>query len=109
MLISSAFITAIYFTSVIFKHFIFDTEVKRAIPDLPLSKILFWFFIANFLLLGFIGARPIETPYYIVGQLSSIAFFMYFPVSVVLISFETGLIHESTNNCGEILTTKSSV
>ena len=52
----------------IFKHFIFDTEVKRAIPDLPLSKILFWFFIANFLLLGFIGARPIETPYYIVSR-----------------------------------------
>ena len=102
MLISSAFITSIYFTSVIFKHFIFDTEVKRAIPDLPLSKILFWFFIANFLLLGFIGARPIETPYYIVGQLASISFFLYWPLAVIVMAFETGLINSKVTALTEV-------
>jgi len=78
MLIGSSFISIVYFSSIIFKQWIFDTEVKRTIADLPISKFLFWFFIFNFFLLGFIGARPIEEPYYLVGQCAAIYFFLYF-------------------------------
>jgi quinol-cytochrome oxidoreductase complex cytochrome b subunit len=48
MLIASAFISVVYFSSLVFKQWIFDSEIKRTIADLPISKILFWFFIFNF-------------------------------------------------------------
>ena len=44
----------------------------------PLSKILFWFLIADFFLLTWIGGQPVEEPYILVGQIASIGYFVYF-------------------------------
>nr|WLK25957.1 cytochrome b [Raeta sp.] len=54
------------------------------IQDNPISQVLFWMFIGNFFLLSYIGACPVEDPYFMVGVSSSIFFFMFFllyPVS----------------------------
>nr|AXS65348.1 cytochrome b [Elateroidea sp. 10 KM-2017] len=45
----------------------------------PINKILFWTFISCAILLTWIGARPVEDPYIITGQLITILYFMYFP------------------------------
>jgi len=45
---------------------------------LPLDKILFWFFLINIILLSWIGARPVEPPYILTGQILSIRYFIYF-------------------------------
>jgi len=54
-----------------------DVQVKRTMADLQVTKFLFWLFIFNFFLLGVIGGKPVETPYYVVGQLSTLFFFAF--------------------------------
>ncbi len=44
----------------------------------PFYKILFWFFFFDSLLLGWIGGKPIETPYYELGQVFTVFYFSYF-------------------------------
>ena len=44
----------------------------------PLKKIIFWRFVNLLLLLTWIGARPVEEPYIITGQLLTVIYFLYF-------------------------------
>ena len=40
-------------------------------------KVLFWFFFSNCLILGWIGGKSIETPFYEIGQFSTFFYFFY--------------------------------
>lgn len=44
----------------------------------PVNKILFWTFTSTVILLTWIGARPVEDPYIIIGQSLTILYFLYF-------------------------------
>jgi ubiquinol-cytochrome c reductase cytochrome b subunit len=44
----------------------------------PLYKLLFWLFFFNCLILGWIGGKSIETPYYEIGQAATLFYFMFF-------------------------------
>nr|YP_008239390.1 cytochrome b [Attacus atlas]AGQ46299.1 cytochrome b [Attacus atlas] len=44
----------------------------------PINQIMFWIFITMIILLTWIGARPVETPFIITGQLLTIFYFLYF-------------------------------
>nr|YP_009905698.1 cytochrome b [Ctenocephalides felis]QLI54049.1 cytochrome b [Ctenocephalides felis] len=46
-----------------------------------LNKILFWFFIYILILLTWIGARPVEDPYIITGQILTILYFSYYLIN----------------------------
>nr|UAT98103.1 cytochrome b [Laothoe amurensis] len=50
----------------------------------PLNQILFWFFFIIVLLLTWIGARPVENPYIITGQILTIMYFNYFMINPLL-------------------------
>lgn len=50
----------------------------RALQYYPFNKILFWTFISIFSLLTWIGARPVEEPFIIIGQLTTFLYFFYF-------------------------------
>nr|WDE20737.1 cytochrome b [Clerus sp.] len=47
----------------------------------PLNKILFWSYVTIVILLTWIGARPVEDPYIIIGQILTILYFMYFLIN----------------------------
>nr|QEJ81602.1 cytochrome b [Asymmetricata circumdata] len=46
----------------------------------PMNKILFWSFTSMVILLTWIGARPVEDPFILTGQLLTSLYFMYFPI-----------------------------
>lgn len=46
----------------------------------PLMKLIFWLFLSNFVILGWIGAKPVSDPYIMIGQYSSILYFIWFAI-----------------------------
>jgi len=50
----------------------------KGMPFYPISKPLFWRFCRLVVLLTWIGARPVEDPYIIVGQVLTLTYFLYF-------------------------------
>jgi quinol-cytochrome oxidoreductase complex cytochrome b subunit len=46
----------------------------------PLHKVIFWLFVANFLLLGWLGQCPVEDPYIGLGQFCTLFYFGYYLV-----------------------------
>nr|ARH53985.1 cytochrome b [Pantoxystus rubricollis] len=50
----------------------------------PINKMLFWSFLMIIILLTWIGARPVEDPYILTGQILTIIYFMYFPVNSLI-------------------------
>nr|QPN54179.1 cytochrome b [Serica sp. NS-2020] len=44
----------------------------------PLNKLLFWSFLTIVILLTWIGARPVEDPYILTGQILTMVYFLYY-------------------------------
>jgi ubiquinol-cytochrome c reductase cytochrome b subunit len=44
----------------------------------PISQIIFWTFVSTWLVLTWIGGRPVESPYVIIGQVATAIYFIYF-------------------------------
>lgn len=53
----------------------------------PLNKILFWSFVRIIFLLTWIGARPVENPYIITGQILTVSYFFYYVFNPFLFKF----------------------
>jgi quinol-cytochrome oxidoreductase complex cytochrome b subunit len=52
-----------------------------------IKVLLFWFFIFTCILLGWIGFKPIETPYLSIGQFLTVVYFFYFILLFVISDF----------------------
>lgn len=48
----------------------------------PIGKLFYWIFMANFILLTWIGSKPVEEPFILIGQISSIIYFSYFLIII---------------------------
>jgi ubiquinol-cytochrome c reductase cytochrome b subunit len=70
-----------------------DLGRSRGIQFRPLSKIAFFTFVANFLILMVLGAKHVESPFIEFGQISTAIYFAYFLIVVPFVSlFENSLI-----------------
>ena len=63
-----------------------DLSKLRGIQFRPLSKIVFFIFIANFLILLQLGAKHVESPYIEFGQISTALYFAHFFVIIPFIT-----------------------
>ena len=61
------------------------TSWLKSLNFRPLGKLMFWLFIINFILLTWIGSKPVEEPFIFIGQLLSIFYFFYFLIVIPLI------------------------
>lgn len=56
----------------------------RRLTFYPLNQFIFWSLISIFLLLTWIGARPVEDPYVITGQILTVVYFLYFVLNPIV-------------------------
>nr|AXS65689.1 cytochrome b [Staphylinoidea sp. 11 KM-2017] len=50
----------------------------------PINKMLFWSMLTMVILLTWIGARPVEAPYILTGQILTITYFSYFIIDPLM-------------------------
>ena len=53
----------------------------------PITRILFWFIVADFILLAWIGQNVAEFPFIEIGQILTFFYFAYFIVILPLLSY----------------------
>ena len=78
-----------------------DLSRSRGIQFRPLSKIAFFIFIGNFLILMQLGAKHVESPFIEFGQISTVLYFAHFLVIVPLISLLENSLTELANTKNE--------
>ena len=78
-----------------------DLGRSRGLQFRPLSKIAFFIFVANFLILMQIGAKHVETPFIELGQISTVLYFSHFLIIVPLVSLLENTYRLSTPTFGK--------
>nr|AII02415.1 cytochrome b [Eudonia angustea] len=71
--------------------FTFNKKMQ-GIQFYPLNQILFWIMVTTIILLTWIGARPVENPYIIMGQILTIIYFSYYILNPLISKFWDNLI-----------------
>jgi ubiquinol-cytochrome c reductase cytochrome b subunit len=57
---------------------VINTSEIRSSKFRPLYGIAYWFLVSDFLILGWIGQQPVETPFLEVGQIATGFYFLFF-------------------------------
>ena len=65
----------------------------RGIQFYPINQILFWSIVVTVILLTWIGARPVEEPYVLVGQILTVIYFSYFIFNPLVIKWWDNLLN----------------
>jgi ubiquinol-cytochrome c reductase cytochrome b subunit len=83
---------------------VLNTSLIRSSKFRPLFAFSFWFLVSDFLILGWIGQKPVETPYMEIGQVATVFYFVYILVLIPFIGWlETKLLSfhaEQNQNVG---------
>jgi ubiquinol-cytochrome c reductase cytochrome b subunit len=61
-----------------------NTSEIRSTAFRPIFKVFYWLLVTDFLLLGWIGQKPVKDIYVLVGQVATVFYFLFF---IVLIPF----------------------
>jgi ubiquinol-cytochrome c reductase cytochrome b subunit len=79
-----------------------DVSRSRGMQFRPLSKVAFYAFVANFLILMQLGAKHVESPFIEFGQISTFLYFLYFTVIMYGVTIiENSLIEINFNKLGK--------
>ena len=75
-----------------------NTSEIRSTTFRPLFKIFYWLLVADFIILGWVGQRPVKDIFVLVGQVATIYYFLFFIVLIPLIGLiESKLVHTKVN------------
>jgi len=58
----------------------------------PIRQIIFWVLVTTWLILTWIGRRPVESPYIIIGQIATIIYFAFFIINPTAIKIWDSLL-----------------
>jgi quinol-cytochrome oxidoreductase complex cytochrome b subunit len=75
-----------------------NTSEIRSTYFRPIFKQFFWLFVVDCIILGWIGQKPVESPFIEIGQLATVYYFMFFLVIIPFLGyFEKLLIKVATD------------
>nr|AXY66790.1 cytochrome b [Lymantria postalba] len=74
--------------------FTFNKKIQ-GIQFYPLNQIMFWSLLTIIILLTWIGARPVESPYIITGQILTVIYFSFYIINPLLNKFWDNLIFQN--------------
>nr|UFZ13305.1 cytochrome b [Protohermes differentialis] len=57
----------------------------QGIQFYPINQIFYWFMVVLLILLTWIGARPVEDPYILTGQILTVLYFLYFIMNPLIL------------------------
>nr|WDR24962.1 apocytochrome B [Plantago media] len=57
----------------------------------PIHQVAVWLLLADRIILGWIGAKPVEAPYVTIGQIASVLFFAFFVCTALLGKLESNI------------------
>jgi ubiquinol-cytochrome c reductase cytochrome b subunit len=64
---------------------IISTSNVRSNKFRPVFKMLYWFLVSDFILLGWIGQKPVETPYIEIGMFATVFYFAFFAIMLPMV------------------------
>lgn len=62
----------------------YNLSKSQGIQFYPINQFIFWLIVTTVILLTWIGARPVENPYIIVGQILTITYFLYYLINPLI-------------------------
>nr|NP_982333.1 cytochrome b [Drosophila simulans]AAF77302.1 cytochrome b [Drosophila simulans]AAF77305.1 cytochrome b [Drosophila simulans]AAF77317.1 cytochrome b [Drosophila simulans]AAF77341.1 cytochrome b [Drosophila simulans]AAF77366.1 cytochrome b [Drosophila simulans] len=65
----------------------------RGIQFYPINQVMFWSMLVTVILLTWIGARPVEEPYVLIGQILTIVYFLYYLVNPLITKWWDNLLN----------------
>nr|YP_010610835.1 cytochrome b [Nanatka castenea]WAP91656.1 cytochrome b [Nanatka castenea] len=78
-------VMALFLSIVILSILPFSMKMKfKGIMFYPVSQMNFWIFVMTVILLTWIGAQPVETPYTTTGMILTVMYFLYFIMDPML-------------------------
>lgn len=76
-----------------------NTSDVRNTTFRPIFKICFWLFIADFIILAWIGQKPVKNTFIWLGQLATLYYFLFFLVLIPLVGYiESYLVNYKSSN-----------
>ena len=73
--------------------FIYNSEVRNTTYR-PIFKICFWIFVSDFILLTWIGQKPVRDTFIYAGQVATVYYFVFFLVCIHVVGkIESALVH----------------
>jgi ubiquinol-cytochrome c reductase cytochrome b subunit len=59
----------------------------------PIFKFCFWFFIADFIILTWVGQKPVKDTFILVGQIATFIIFFFLILIPIVGKIESALVH----------------
>nr|ARO47917.1 cytochrome b [Osmylidae sp. EMHAU-20151229-16] len=69
------------------------TQNFQGLQFYPINQFLFWSMVSIVILLTWIGARPVEDPYILIGQILTILYFLYYLIHPMISKLWDNLIY----------------
>nr|YP_010278740.1 cytochrome b [Apachyus feae]UKE80572.1 cytochrome b [Apachyus feae] len=70
-----------------------NNQKSNSLSFYPINQMMFWFMVVTVVLLTWIGARPVEYPYIITGQILTLVYFMYFVLNPLILIWWDWMTH----------------
>nr|YP_009469729.1 cytochrome b [Sphodromantis lineola]AVE15584.1 cytochrome b [Sphodromantis lineola] len=70
------------------------TTNSRGLQYYPINQFMFWSMVVIVILLTWIGARPVEDPYILTGQILTVLYFLYYILNPVIIKIWDNVLYQ---------------